>query len=159
MIVPDREAEWQTVYWGLETAREAGTRNLGIGGHPDKDREKTLLAMIPVPQAFPDEVAVPEDIDPIEVMLVDAGDGKVTYEVYGQKAETLADLFQQLTEVHGEHEAMYGADYESQAATTPWVVVAPGNLPAHQVIRAIEAIRTTGVETLRFGGEFPPRPR
>lgn len=157
IITPDEKTPWQYVYWAIEVAGEAGLNNVSIGVNPGTDSEGTLLAMIPTPLPK-DEVSLPEDMEEIEIVTIVDGD-KTSYTVFDQPAKDRQELFAKISSIGGDYADEFGKEYSDRPENTPWVIVAAaGSVPAGKVIGAIAAARFATVRTVRFGGEYPPRP-
>ena len=160
VIVPDRMCPWQYVYWVMDLVREAGATKVGIGGYPDYDEKKTLLAEIEVSLLPKDvEVVLPDGMDEVGITISAKADGKgATYDVYGQDAEGLADLFTLVSSFNGDYADEFGPEYTRDVAKTPWVVAAPGTMATGHVLVTLDAIRRAAVFTVRIGGDLPPPP-
>jgi len=160
VIIPDRMCPWQYVNWVMEIARDAGVTKIGIGGYPDGDEEKTLLVELAVsllPKGV--EVMLPSGMDELDVTIKEKAGGKgTTYEVYGQDAAGLYDLYTLVSSFNGDYADEYSLEYSKDVSKSPWVVTAPPKMATGHVLVTLDAIRRAAVYTVRFGGEFPPPP-
>ena len=158
VVVPDEMAPWQYVYWLLELAREKGVYDVAIGVTPaTADTDGTLLAAMatPLPSG---EVKIPSDMVELEIALKWAEDGSLLYTVFDQEAEDRQKLYNKIGSYNFDYADEFGGEYCKDVNNTPWVVIAPPDMPTGEVLNALEAARHAAVYTVRFGGEFPSRP-
>lgn len=160
VVVPDRLVPWQNVHWVMDVAREAGATKIGLCGFPDGDPEENLLAELEIMLLPKDgEATLPDGMDELEISIFDKTDDKgVTYDVYGQDAADLGDLYSHVSSFNGDYADEYGLEYAKSASKTPWVIKAPATIATGHVLVLLDAVRRAAVYTVRFGGDIPARP-
>jgi hypothetical protein len=157
IVVPDHMTPWQYVYWALEAARDSGIEKIGLGANPGTDEDGTLLAMLEV-HLTKDDIVLAEDMVGLEVVLTETEDDRVAYTVFDQPAESLSDLYPLVSGFNAEYAEEFGEDYSREVSMTPWVLKAPPLMASGRVLVTLDALRQAAIYTVRFGGEFPPRP-
>lgn len=158
IIAPDHKAPWKYVYWAIEAARENGVTNIGIGATPIYDDKKNLLVELKAPQPTEAYVENPDSPE-IKVNIEEDKTGNIEYSIGPQAGTGLQALFGAVGAMNTEYAEFISGDYSRNVNTTPWVLVASPDTNSGAVIRTLDAIRAAAVYTVRFGGEFPDRPR
>ncbi len=158
VIVPDWKTPWKYVYWAMEVARENGVYNVGIGVTPTYDEKRTLLVQLLTPQPK-EEYVENADIPTIEILMEDDKTGNIEYTVLADAVTGWKAVFPIISSLNGEYAEFIDQDYSRDASKTPWVIIAPPDTRCGSICRTLEVTRSAAIYTVRFGGEFPPRPK
>jgi biopolymer transport protein ExbD len=158
VIVPDHKTPWKYVYWAMEVARENGVYNVGLGVTPTWDEKRTLLAQLLTPLPKEDYVENP-DCPTIEVLMEEDKTGNIDYTVFRDAVTGWRALFPIISGYNGEYAEIVDVNYARDPSKTPWVVTALPETSSGAVLRTLEVIRQAAIYTIRFGGEFPARPK
>jgi biopolymer transport protein ExbD len=163
VVVTDANVHWQWVHIALETAREAGIHDVGIGVASSADRTGKVLCEYPARQPRTAYVANPEMPElPIELLWDEHGE--LQYKVFGDvvvndtENRYIQDLYNRIVSIHADYGAEFEDDYYNSLAdpaTNPWVLIPRPDIPAGKVMRAAEAVRQCAIKTLRFSDEIP----
>jgi hypothetical protein len=158
VIVPHWKTPWKYVYWAMQVAQENGVYNVGIGVTPTWDKKRTLLAQLLTP--LPKEEYV-EDLDcpTIEVFMEEDKTGNIEYTVLSEAVTGWKAVFPIISGLNGEYAEIVDGNYSRDASKTPWIIIAPPETKTGSVCRTLEVTRSAAIYTVRFGGEFPARPK
>jgi hypothetical protein len=158
IIAPDHKTPWKYVYWAMQAAQENGVHRVGIGATPIYDSKKTLLVQLPVPRPTEEYVENP-DIPTIKVSIEEDKTGNIEYTIGPDAGTGLQAFFNAVGSMNTEYAEFISGDYSRDVNKTPWVLIAGPEAKSGAVCRSLDAMRAAAIYTVRFGGEFPARPK
>ncbi len=158
IIAPDHKTPWKYVYWAMQVAQENGVYNVGIGVTPTWDEERNLLAQLKTPLPETEYVEDP-NVPELELIIDEDKTGNVEYTLLTEAGTGLSALYKAVGDQNSEYAEFIDGNYTRDVSKNPWVLVAPPDVRSGAVCRTLDVIRACAVYTVRFGGEFPARPK
>ena len=158
IIAPSHKTPWKYVYWAMQVAQENGIYNVGIGVTPNWDEKKNLLAQLKTPLPQTEYVEDP-DCPEIKLSIEEDKTGNVEYTLLTDAGTGLSQLYKAVGTLNTEYAEFIDGNYTRDVSKNPWVVIAPPDTNSGAVCRTLDVIRACAVYTVRFGGEFPARPK
>jgi len=158
IIVPAHTTPWKYVYWAMQVAQENGVYNVGIGVTPNWDEKRNLLAQLktPLPQA---KYVEDPDCPQLELFIEEDKTGNVEYTLLSDAGTGLNALYKAIGAQNTEYADFISGDYSRDVTKNPWLLNVPPETRSGAVCRTLDVIRACAVYTIRFGGDFPARPK